>query len=184
MAAALSISFLFVGASQNVAQAVIAGPTDSCVLRELGSSEGRICRQLTLFGIRFTPKVLKIKAIVPKGTPPNEFPAGTQITLYWRNGDRVDHQIQSMLARDVDGNLMGIRDPATGLTDCTGVATCFDYDSGVIPQRAAPPPGQKRPAGSNSPAVTFPGPGSYTFQCIVHPSMTQTVAITVGQKYR
>jgi plastocyanin len=184
VAAALSISILFAGASSREAYAAIAGPTDSCPLKELGSSEGKICRQLTLFGIRFTPKVMKIRAFVPKNTAPYDFPAGTQITMYWRNTDRVDHHIQSMVSRDVEGNLMGIRDPETGEVDCTGVQTCFDYDSGVIPAREAAQPGQKRPQGTNSQIVTFPKPGSYTFQCSLHPSMTQSVQITMGQKFR
>jgi plastocyanin len=161
---------------------------DGCAPTELSADGSRerpaMCRQFSLFGLRFSPKVMRIKVNAPKGTPPNQFPAGTSIKLMWRNGDRYDHQLQSILARDTEGNLMGVRNAETGETDCTGATTCFDYNAPLQPARPPPVPGQKRDAGTNSQEALLPRPGTYTFQCLIHTSMTQTIVVTNQPKFR
>jgi hypothetical protein len=181
--AALSVAQMMPSLSATV-PAEAAAPTDGCAPRELGADRGAICRQFSLFGVRFSPKLMRIKVNAPKGTPPGQFPGDTSVKVLWRNGDRYDHQIQSIMARDTEGNLMGVRDPETGQTDCTGATTCFDYNGPLQPARPLPVPGQKRELGTNSEPALFPRPGTYVFQCLIHPSMTQTIVLTNQAKVR
>jgi hypothetical protein len=184
--AALSVALMMPSVSPAMPAEAQVG--DGCAPRELSADGSRerptMCRQFSLFGLRFSPKVMRIKVNAPKGTPVNQFPAGTSIRLMWRNGDRYDHQLQSILARDTEGNLMGMRDSETGETDCTGAPACFDYNAPLQPARPLPVPGTKREPGENSQAAMLPRPGTYTFQCVIHPSMTQTIVVTNQPKFR
>jgi plastocyanin len=156
----------------------------SCAANQLAADVGLMCRQFSIFGLRFSPKIVRIRVNAPAGTPANTFPAGTTVRMLWRNGDRYEHQIQSVIARDADGNLMGIRNGETGVTDCSGATTCFDVNAPRQSARPTPVPGQRRPAGEISQAVIFPKPGTYVFRCVIHPSMTQTVVVNNQPKFR
>ena len=116
--AALSVALVMPSVPASPAEALTSAPSDGCSPIEQGADRGTMCRQFSLFGLRFSPKVVRIRVHAPSGTPADEFPDGTSVKLMWRNGDRYDHQIQSVLARDADGNLMGVRNAQTGSTDC------------------------------------------------------------------
>ena len=182
--AALSVALMMPSVPANPAEAAIANPADTCPAKELAADHDTMCRQFSLFGLRFSPKVVHIRVNAPVGTPPGQFPAGTTVKIMWRNGDRYDHQIQSVIARDTEGDLMGIRDGESGQTDCSGATTCFDYNGPLQTSRPLALPGKKRDAGQNSQAALFPKPGTYTFRCLIHPSMTQTVVVTSAARHR
>src|SRR3712207_1092194 len=102
--AALSVALMMPSIPQaEVAYAQVQPPGDGCAPNEIGADVGPMCRQLSIFGLRFSPKVMRIKVNAPKGTPKTQFPSGTTVEVMWRNGDRFDHQIESVIARDMDG---------------------------------------------------------------------------------
>jgi plastocyanin len=155
-----------------------------CEPAEIGAQSGTICRQYSLFGIRFSPRVVRLKVVVPKNTDSTALPSDTSVSIFWRNGDQYEHQPQTVSARDTSGNLMGFRD-GNGVMDCTGLVACADWTSPVLPPRPALRRGERvRDEGTNSSRFMAPRPGTYTFRCVIHPSMTQTVVITEGTKFR
>jgi plastocyanin len=179
--AALSAGLILTGGSERPAEAAAA----RCEPTEIGAQSGTICRQYSLFGIRFSPKTVRMRVIVPKDIPdPAQFPGGTSVSIFWRNGDQYEHQPQTVSARDASGNLMGFRD-SNGMMDCNGLIACADWTSALLPPRPALRRGERvRDEGSNSTRFLAPRPGTYTFRCLIHPSMTQTVVITQGAKFR
>jgi plastocyanin len=180
IAALLGASLMFTGEAGPAAEAAAT----KCEPKEIGAQSGTMCRQYSLFGIRFSPKVIRIKVTVPKGTDSNIFPAGTTIALFWRNGDQYDHQIQTVSARDTLGNLMGFRD-TNGVMDCTGLVACADWTSIPLPPRGPLLAGQRvRDEGTNTDKYSPPRPGTYTFRCLIHPSMNQTIVIQQAPKFR
>jgi hypothetical protein len=181
--AALSVG-LTLGSGFSPGEANAQAVNDSCPAIQLGAEIGSMCRQFSIFGLRLTPKIVRIKVNAPKGTAPNVFPSGTTVRILWRNGDRYAHQLQSVIARDVEGNLMGIRNGETGITDCTGAQVCFDYNGSQQNSRTLPAPGVKRPPGPISDAALLPRPGTYVFRCVIHPSMTQTIVVSNVPKFR
>lgn len=136
------------------------------------------CRKLSLFGLRFSPKLFKVEIKVSESyVRGDNLP--TSFQLSWLNGDATAHRIQSVLARDVNGVILGFRDPSDDTVRCDAGGGCFDYDSGSV---AARPRGarlsDKRAAPFESDPVVIAKPGTCTFRCAIHPSMAQTVLVS------
>jgi len=141
------------------------------------------CRQFTIFGNRFTPRIYRFPA--PKSL---DDLARNPYQVFWVNGDRnrvdrsgnidpIYHNVRSTTVRDGDGNLLSFRNSDGDVVEGSPGLPAISFDVGDLIGRTRPPPRSVVETKGGTASVTFDAPGTYNYQCRFHPNMAGTIIV-------